>query len=76
MKSGKILLTLLMSLGLAAVFSSCTVTGDPSRGGIFWSESMAQDRLNQRQAILNSVEADTARVNRRNVELEEEIDTY
>ena len=44
--------------------SSCQTTGDPSTGGIFWSEHKAQDRLNERQAKLNQVDAQTAQANK------------
>jgi len=40
--------------------SSCQTTGDPSTGGIFWSERKAQDRLNERQAKLQQVDEQTA----------------
>jgi len=40
--------------------SSCQTTGDPSTGGIFWSERKAQDRLNERQARLQQVDEQTA----------------
>ena len=39
---------------------SCQTTGDPHTGGIFWSESKAQERLDQRQDELNRVDAQAA----------------
>lgn len=58
--------------GLVAVqLAACQTTGDPTRGGIFWSETKAQDRLQQKRAELGAIEADTARMNRRNGVLED-----
>jgi TolA-binding protein len=34
-------------LGVALLLSSCTTTGDPRSGGIFWSPSKAQARQNE-----------------------------
>jgi hypothetical protein len=52
---------LLLALGTTTLLSSCVApTGDPRQGGIFWSESMAQDRLAQRQGTLNAINNDTA----------------
>ena len=41
------------------VVSSCQTTGDPSTGGIFWSEHKAQDRLDERQNKLNRIDDQT-----------------
>lgn len=70
----KKLLPILAAAGSAALFSSCAVTGDPTQGGIFWSESMAQDRIAQRQAALESIESDTARIQRQNRQMERQLD--
>ena len=52
--------TLLFILA-ASSLSSCTMTGDPSEGGLFgWSENMHYDRVQQRQQTLNAIESDTA----------------
>jgi poly(3-hydroxybutyrate) depolymerase len=56
------------------VFSGCETTGDPHHGGIFWSESKAQQRLDQRQRELNRVESDTERVEEENRELKKQSD--
>lgn len=50
-------------LAAAAVqsFTACETTGNPNEGGIFWSESKAQDRLHARESKLSRVERDTAR---------------
>ena len=50
---------------------ACETTGDPNRGGIFWSESKAKSRLQERQGNLGAIKADTQRVNRSNGDLEE-----
>lgn len=51
------MLASLVAGGLSSV--SCETTGDPSTGGIFWSEHKAQARLDERQARLNHIEART-----------------
>jgi hypothetical protein len=51
--------------------SSCQTTGDPTQGGIFWSERKANERLNERRADLGAIEADTARLKRKNEVLED-----
>lgn len=55
--------------------SSCTTTGDPSTGGIFWSEDKAQDRLAERQNKLESVENRTHQTNRKSAETQRQIDS-
>ncbi len=64
--SAKILCLCAVSLGLVA----CETTGDPNRGGIFWSESKANDRLQERRSNLGAIQADTERVNRTNAGME------
>lgn len=63
-------LRLAAGLSILMGCTSCQTTGDPTRGGIFWSESKANDRLNERRADLGAIEADTARMKRRNEVLE------
>ena len=60
-------------LGLCILLgcSSCQTTGDPTRGGIFWSERKANERLDERRADLGAIEADPARVKRKNEALED-----
>lgn len=55
--------------GLLAL-SGCETTGDPSTGGIFWSETKAKQRLYEREQTLDEIEGDTRRVNRSNRRLE------
>jgi hypothetical protein len=55
---------------LAASLAACQTTGDPNRGGIFWSESKANERLKQKQDELNSVKSDTARIKGKNAAME------
>jgi len=64
--AGKIFVLCAISMG----FVACETTGDPTRGGIFWSESKAQDRLQERRSNLGAIQADTERVNRSNAGLE------
>lgn len=54
------------------LFSSCTLTGDPSTGGIFWSESKAQAR---QQVMLSELEGKKGKLNsleRKNAQLRHE----
>lgn len=46
-------------IAASMILSSCQTTGDPSTGGIFWSEKKAQQRLQDRQTELNAVEQKT-----------------
>jgi len=52
---------------------SCATTGDPSTGGIFWSESKAQDRLAERQGRLESLERQTSTTNRKSADTQKRI---
>jgi hypothetical protein len=67
---------LLLTVLVAAVASlaGCETTGNPNEGGIFWSESKAQGRLNERQHRLNQIESDTASVEHHNRQLERRLD--
>lgn len=68
----------LATLGFASLstvlLSSCDVTGDPSTGGIFWSENKAQGRLAERQDKLERVESQTGRTQRKSAETQRQID--
>lgn len=68
----------LTTLGLAAaatlLATSCETTGDPSTGGIFWSEQKAQGRLAERQDHLERVEKKTDRTQRQSRETQRRID--
>jgi hypothetical protein len=55
---------LLLLTACVPFLNSCTA--DPSTGGIFWSESGAQQRLNERQQHLNEVQSDTDRIKANN----------
>lgn len=50
--------------------TGCETTGDPNRGGIFWSETKAQDRLHARQQELNALNRGTAAVDAENRRLQ------
>ncbi len=57
----KKILFILSAAGLFAA-TGCETTGDPTQGGLFgWSQSKANQRLDDRRAILGAVEDDTAR---------------
>jgi len=60
---------LAIAFAVAMISSGCETTGDPHQGGIFWSESKAQQRLDQQRRELNRVESDTERVEQENREL-------
>lgn len=66
---------ILLSLALlgGTFLPGCETTGDPNRGGIFWSENKAKQRIYDRQAHLNAVEDDTASVQRRNRQMERRL---
>ncbi len=49
-------------LCLPFLLCSCETTGDPNQGGLFgWSQSQANQRLDQKHATLNEIESDTSR---------------
>jgi hypothetical protein len=54
------------------VSSSCT--GDPSTGGIFWSETKARERLVERQKKLEETERGTNATERKLAEAQRKID--
>ncbi|OYW73447.1 MAG: hypothetical protein B7Z37_21375 [Verrucomicrobia bacterium 12-59-8] len=52
---------LVVSIAIASSLSSCTMTGDPSEGGLFnWSQGMSNDRISARHQYNQSIKADTA----------------
>lgn len=74
MKTNLIRHAILVLAGSATLAcTSCTTTGDPSTGGIFWSENKAQDRLAERQNKLEKVEYQTNRTNRKSAETQRQI---
>lgn len=50
---------LLITISIAGILTSCQTTGDPSAGGIFWSEKNAQQRLDQKQSELDRLQNKT-----------------
>jgi hypothetical protein len=66
--------TLVLLATGSAASTSCNVTGDPSQGGIFWSERKAQGRLVERQDHLETIQEKTARTKRRSKETQRRID--
>ena len=61
----------LLLLGVMSILvAGCETTGDPTQGGIFWSERKAQGRLDRREDTLHRVDGQTRRVERRNDNLE------
>lgn len=65
------LFSLISGIGIA--LTSCETTGDPTKGGIFWSPTKAQQRLDERQQTLNDINSDTSRVNRSNQKMEQQL---
>lgn len=75
MKSQSIRIALAFIVPVVSLaLSSCATTGDPSTGGIFWSESKNQDRLAERQYRLEKAESGTRSANRRSAETQRQID--
>jgi hypothetical protein len=75
MNAKMIRLSMLILLGTGpALTTSCNVTGDPSQGGIFWSERKAQGRLVERQDHLETIQEKTARTKRQSRETKSRID--
>lgn len=69
----RLLLLSIISVAGAAL-SSCETTGDPTKGGLFWSPAKAQQRLDQRQQTLNDINADTSKVESSNRKKEQQLD--
>ncbi len=65
--------TILVALAATFISTSCT-NGDPSTGGIFWSENRAQDRLAERQNKLERLEGQTRSSNRKAASTQQRID--
>jgi hypothetical protein len=71
--------TLALSVGvLACAFASvsCETTGNPREGGIFWSERKAQDRLDERQDHLDSINNQTRKVESNSAATQRKINAY
>jgi hypothetical protein len=65
---------LLAAAALPLLLSSCETTGDPNQGGLFgWSQSQADDRLDQRRATLSSLQSDTSRQRSRSSSMESQL---
>ncbi|MFQ3577654.1 MAG: hypothetical protein SNJ52_01410 [Verrucomicrobiia bacterium] len=65
---------LLVPIAATTIFlTGCEVTGDPTQGGIFWSEGMAQQRLLAREQELGRIESNTAYQQRRARQLERQL---
>ena len=75
MNTSPIRLATLATAGTAMLLlAGCETTGDPSTGGIFWSERIAQGRLAERQNKLEHVEKQTHQTNRKSAETKRKID--
>lgn len=75
MKSKITRLATLASASTATLMvTSCATTGDPSTGGIFWSEQKAQKRLVERQDKLEHIERQTGRSQHNAAETQRAID--
>ena len=50
---------------MAAALPSCATTGDPSEGGLFnFSSARYEERRDEKLAVLDEINADTAQKNR------------
>lgn len=56
------------------LLSSCTTTGDPTQGGIFWSEEKAQVRQYQMERELQSTRDANSAERKRQSSLERQYD--
>lgn len=75
MKTNPIRIAIVSLLPVVSLaLSSCATTGDPSTGGIFWSEAKNQDRLADKQNRLEHAESGTRSANRRSDETQRRID--
>ena len=75
MKATTLRLVTFASASIAtALVSSCATTGDPSTGGIFWSEQKAQGRLAERQNKLEHIERQTGHAKHKSAETQRKID--
>lgn len=61
-----------LTLGLA-LLSSCT--GDPTKGGIFWSPAKAQERQNQLVQTATVLQTETDKATARNQQLKKDLAT-
>lgn len=73
---------ILLAIIVAASVSSCTLTGDPTQGGIFWSPSKAAERqaqllteLSNKQLTASSLESNTNSLLSRKNKLNKELNT-
>lgn len=65
---------LLLAAALPLVLTSCETTGDPNQGGLFgWSQSKADQRLDDRRAELSSLRSDTSRQRSRSSSMESQL---
>lgn len=61
-------------VAFSLVSVSCETTGDPSTGGIFWSEAKAKQRLAERQQRLDQLEGKTSSTRADSRQKQAEID--
>lgn len=66
----KNLYPILLAFITFSLFTGCATTGDPTQGGIFWSEDKAKDRILKLENEKNQEEDFTARLILSNSELE------
>lgn len=65
---------LALAFSAVVILCGCETTGNPREGGIFWSESKAQQRLDQRSRELRRIESDTDRVEDKSRDLQRKTD--
>ena len=70
----------ILLIASAAFLSSCSTTGDPRSGGIFWSPQKAQSRVNQLDQIHQEAQYQKQKVESKNRKLKttktKELNTY
>ncbi|MEY4484876.1 MAG: hypothetical protein RL693_2328 [Verrucomicrobiota bacterium] len=64
---------LLLTLGAISLLTSCETTGDPNQGGLFgWSQSKANQRIDERERHLEYLDRENAYQRGRSSALEDE----
>jgi hypothetical protein len=68
------LATLASAATATLLIAACETTGDPSQGGIFWSQQKADVRLHERQNKLEHIERQTKHTEHKSAETQRKID--
>lgn len=66
-------ITSLLFLGIVASLSSCSTTGDPRSGGIFWSESKAKERVRNLKQESDYLDGEVQQLQQKNRALKKKL---